>query len=491
MKENPTKNVEQISKDLIPVTTKMKNTGAVGFFNVWIGIGIIIATFAIGGEAALYCNLQQIIFAAVVGTMLLGILFIFTGDIGVEHGVSFPTYVNATLGHKGTMIPNALRTIYGPIWFGIQSYFGATAINQILNVFFGFDNWVICFVLFVIVQVINTACGFKAMEKFANIAAPSIILIGIFIAFRLVAMANANGIQIWSTVYSGDGPTLTAGSLSAFMYVTILNMNYWADNACEVETWSRYAKTTKGEKNLFKRNKCAIPGYVIALPLASGFMVVLGALSTFVTGNYNPIEAINAVTNSPIVLTILLVMIVFAQWSTNVTANLMPSGLCLNALTRGKIPYWVGIVICGILGMVIRPWILVDHIGVFLTITGALWSTMYGMTIADFLLLRKRKLNVPELYKKSGGQFEYFHGFNPVGMISFAFGLVFCVIFPDYAFIAGVIASMILYYILAKFWIFKKYPQADYEDTGDTYRGVSVGRDWDYDEETATVVSSQ
>lgn len=58
MNENPTKNVEQISKDLIPVTTKMKNTGAVGFFNVWIGIGIIIATFAIGGEAALYCNLQ-------------------------------------------------------------------------------------------------------------------------------------------------------------------------------------------------------------------------------------------------------------------------------------------------------------------------------------------------------------------------------------------------------------------------------------------------
>lgn len=491
MEQNTSKNVKQISKDLIPVTTKMKNTGTLGFFNVWIGIGIIIATFAIGGEAAQYCSLQQIIVASVLGTMLLGILYIFTGDIGVEHGVSFPTYVNATLGHKGTVIPNALRTVYGPIWFGIQSYFGATAINQILNVFFGFDNWLVCFVLFVIVQVINTACGFKAMEKFANIAAPCIIVIGIYMAIKLVALANANGIQIWSTVYTGDGPTLSAGSLTAFLYVTILNMNYWADNACEVETWSRYVKTSNGEKNLFKRNKRAIPGYVIALPLASGFMVILGALSTFATGNYNPIEAINAVTNSPIVLTVLLVMIVFAQWSTNVTANLMPSGLCLNALSRGKIPYWVGIVICGVLGMVIKPWVLVDHIGLFLTVTGALWSTMYGMTIADFLLLRKRKLNVPELYQTSGGQYEYFHGFNPAGVFSFLIGLGFCVLLPDYAFIAGVISSMISYYLLAKFWVFKKYPQADYEDAGEAYRGISAGRDWTYDEATATVSSSK
>ena len=90
----------------------------------------------------------------------------------------------------------------------------------------------------------------------------------------------------------------------------MLALNYWADNACEVETWSRYVKTDKGEKKLLKRNKRAIPGYIIALPLASGFMIFLGALSTLTTGNFNPIEAISAVTNNPVILVLLLVMII-------------------------------------------------------------------------------------------------------------------------------------------------------------------------------------
>lgn len=480
-----------ISKDLIPVSFANKNTGTLGYFNVWIGIGIIIATFAIGGEAAAYCSLEQIIAASLLGTLVLGILFCFTGDIGTEHGVSFPTYVGALLGLRGTAIPNFLRTIYGPIWFGVQSYFGATAINQIVYTFSGYSNWMVWFIVFIIVQVVNTACGFKAMEKFANIAAPSIIIIGIYIAVRLIALADANGIQIWGTVYESD-PHLSAGGLTAFMTVTILNMNYWADNACEVETWSRYVKTTPNEKNILRRNIKGIPGYLIALPLASGFMVFLGALSTFATGNYNPIEAINAVTDNPIILSLLLLMIIFAQWSTNVVANLMPSGMCIVALFRSKIPYWLGIVICGTLGAVIQPWVLVDHIGLFLTITGSLWSTLYGMTIADYLLIRKRKLNVPDLYKPVGeSQFSFANGFNPAGVLAFVIGLGGCMIFPDYAFIAGVIISCVSYYFLAKFWVFKSYPQAELSGSGENYYGTSAGREWLYDEDKNTVYPSK
>ena len=482
---------QAISRDLIPVAFAGKNTGTLGYFNVWVGIGIIIATFTIGGEAARYCSLEQIIVASLAGTLILGFLFCFTGDIGVEHGVAFPTYVGALLGLRGTAIPNLLRTVYGPIWFGVQSYFGATAINQIVYTFSGYSNWKLWFVVFVIVQVINTACGFKAMEKFANIAAPSIILIGIYIAVRLIALADTNGIQIWGTVYESE-PHLGAGGLAAFLSVTILNMNYWADNACEVETWSRYVKTTPGEKSVLKRNKKGIPGYLIALPLASGFMVFLGALSTFVTGNYNPIEAINAVTKNPLILSLLLLMIIFAQWSTNVVANLMPSGMCIVALFHSKIPYWLGIVICGTLGALIQPWVLVDHIGIFLTVTGSLWSTLYGMTIADYLLIRRRRLNVPDLYKPVGdSQFSFVNGFNPAGVLAFVIGLVSCMIFSDYAFIAGVIVSCISYYLLAKYWVFRKYPQVELEGGGEAFYGTSEGREWLYDESRNIVYPSK
>ena len=308
---------------------------------------------------------------------------------------------------------------------------------------------------------------------------------------RLFGAADANSIPVWSVVYDSASPHLTAGGVTAFLYVTVLNMNYWADNACEVETWSRFVKTDSGEKHALRRNRRAIPGYVVALPLASGFMVFLGALSTYVTGDYNPIEAISSVTENPVILSVLLLMIVFAQWSTNSVCNLMPSGVCIVALFRSKIPYWLGICICGFIGAVIRPWILIDNIGAFLIITGSLWSTIYGMSIVDFFIIRKRKLNVPDLYKASGGQFSYVNGFNPAGFISFLVGLCACWIFPSFAFVAGAIVSGIVYYFLAKYWVFKKYPQAELGMDGEKYRGISDSREWLYDQEKSVVYPSK
>ena len=52
MDSNGMKKGTKISRDLLPVTLAEKNAGTLGYFNVWIGIGIIIATFAVGGEAA-------------------------------------------------------------------------------------------------------------------------------------------------------------------------------------------------------------------------------------------------------------------------------------------------------------------------------------------------------------------------------------------------------------------------------------------------------
>ena len=66
MSNDNKKKAAKISSDLLPVTLSGKNTGGLGYFNVWIGIGIIIATFAVGGEAAYYCNLKQIALAAIV-----------------------------------------------------------------------------------------------------------------------------------------------------------------------------------------------------------------------------------------------------------------------------------------------------------------------------------------------------------------------------------------------------------------------------------------
>ena len=95
----------------------------------------------------------MLILATLIGSVLIGIFMVLIGDIGVEHGLSFPVYMRAPFGTFGTHIPSLIRGITASCWFGINTYFGAMAINGILNIMFGFDNWFICFLLFAAIAI--------------------------------------------------------------------------------------------------------------------------------------------------------------------------------------------------------------------------------------------------------------------------------------------------------------------------------------------------
>lgn len=477
--------MKKISKDLIPTTQKDRKTGSFGYFNIWIGLAIIIASFSVGGEAVYEVNLQQTIIASFLGCMLLGIVITLVGDVGMEHGIAFPTYCRAVLGDKGLWILNVIRIIFGIIWFGIQTYYGALAINVIVAEFVGFDNWMIWFIVFAAVQVINTAMGFKSMERFANFAAPAIILIGIFMAYRLFGVSSSEGIQVWSRVLESDA---SQGLPQGFLVVMILNMCFWADATAESETWTRYIHVVPGEKRFIVRNKAALAGHMLALPFAETFMVFIGALSTIVVGDYNPINAIHSITSNSVVLSLLLLMVILAQWSTNNTANLMPAAISIVSLTKSRIKYPIGVVIVGVLGWLMRPWVVMDNINIFLSVLGSIWASVIGLTLADYFVIRKRRLNIPDLFDEEEGQFK-FHGWNWAGVIALVISLTTCYFLADYTVFVGAVVTFVIYVILAKFWFFKKYPQAEMTAKGDDFLGISADREWLYDEENNKVYS--
>ena len=75
--------------------------------------------------------------------------------------------------------------------------------------------------------------------------------------------------------------------------------------------------------------------------------------------------------------------------------------------------------------------------------------------------MRKRKLNLPELYRKDG-QYKYWKDINPAAFISFfASLLVSFTISVDIAIYLSLIISIPLYWALMKYWIVKVYPQAE------------------------------
>lgn len=285
-----------MSPDLMPIPHEQKKIGTLGFTFMWVGMAVVLAAFAIGGAGVQSIPLIWVVLGTLLGTVLIGLAITLTADIGIEHGLSFPVYMRAPFGIVGTHFPSIIRGVAASMWFGINTYFGSTAINGILNILFGFDNWFICYILFALFQLFNTALGIKAVEKFADLAAPIIILIGVWMYFNLSGTAAGQGKDIWSWV---ESPVTGGAAFTAFVIVVVSNMGYWSTLAADISSISRFIKAPKYERNWFKRNKGAMVGSLVGLPLTQTFIVVLGAVSYIAVSNFDPVVALQESASGP------------------------------------------------------------------------------------------------------------------------------------------------------------------------------------------------
>jgi nucleobase:cation symporter-1, NCS1 family len=438
-------------------------------------MAVVLAAFAIGGAGVQSLSLGWVVLATVIGSIAIGIFMTLIGDIGIEHGLSFPVYMRAPFGTVGTHIPSIVRGLAASCWFGINTYFGATAMNGILNTLSGFDNWFVCFLIFVIVQLINTALGIKAIERFADLAASVIIIISAWMYTTLSDQALAQGREVWAWI---ERPVTGGAGVMAFVVVIMSNMGFWATLAADMPSLSRFIKAPKHERSWFKRNKSALVGNVVALPITQTFMVIIGGVSYIAVKNYDPVVALQEAATG-IVLGVLLLMIIFAQWSTNTSANLIPTATIFSNVGGPKVPFWVGLLIVGFIGCVVQPWNLFAVIIPVLLVIGGVLSSIVGILFADYYLLRKRRVNVVDLYEDSG-QYHYYKGFNMAGFIAWIVGGVASYFLASYSFIVGFIIGSVVYYILAKYWWFPRYTQVEIEDpSNEKYLGITVGRDWE------------
>lgn len=472
------------SPDLLPITHGERKIGPFGFAVIWVGMAIVLAAFAIGGGGIINLPLGMVILATIIGSVAIGIFMVIIGDIGVEHGLSFPVYMRAPFGTIGTHIPSVVRGVTASCWFGINTYFGSTAMNAILNLLFGFDNWFVCFLIFAALQLFNTSLGIKSIERFADLAAPIIILISCWMYVTLSDRAAAQGKDIWSWV---ETPVAGGSAFTAFMVVIMANMGFWATLAADMPSLSRFFKAPKHERNWFKRNKTQLIGSLIVMPIFNTFMVVIGAVSYIAVSNADPVVALQEAAGG-FILGILLLMIVLAQWSTNTSANVIPAATIFSNVGGPKVPFWFGVIVAGIIGILAQPWSLFGVLVSALLIIGGVLSSIVGILFVDYYVIRKRRVNVEELYETEG-QYKYLGGFNLAGMIAWIIGGVAANLLPTYSFIVGFAVGAVVYYFLAKSWWLVKYKQAEIENPSDEkYLGITVGRDWKIPVEEEVVV---
>lgn len=460
-----------VSEDIVPITSVKRSLGGLGFANIWIGMAIVISVFSFGASGIEDMSIWGVASATLFANILIAVVGSLTGDIGVEHGLSFATYLRAPFGITGVHLPAIARGIVAACWFGINTYIGSTAINYFTLALFGIDNWFLWFLIFAAVQIVNTMLGIKAIDKFSSFAAPCIILITCWMFYKVHAIAVLNNITILG--YAPPSP-----SSSCWLITMCANTGMWAALAADIPNMTRSLKAPVGERNWFKRNINNWVPQFATLPIIETFIAVIGAISYLTTGNWNPVEVIQAQAHG-FTLIILLVMVILAQWSTNTAANLVPPAMCFtNAGARWNLPYKVAVLIAGLIGVCVMPWKILDQLYTYLGYFGSFLSALAGIMICDYYVIRHRRLNVQDLYKKDG-QYRYHGGINWCGIIAWILGTVAANLFSDYGYLFGFPTGFVVYLILTKAWYLKKFPQAEIESKfSDDYLGISVGNEW-------------
>ncbi|MEN1967942.1 cytosine permease [Lentibacillus sp. N15] len=429
--------------EMLPSTSEERDMSYKDFTVLWAGMAINMGVFTIGAQ--LYPGLSPlaIMLGLMVAYLFVTTLLILTGDIGIVYGLPFIVYIRACFGYKGVNFPAVFRMLVCIFWFGFQTWIGAAALNMILGILIGYSNLTLILIIFGALQIWNAAFGVKAMANFDWIAVPVLaILIG-SVTFWLMKENNATFYDIFAM--SGDG----SGSFIIGVVAMIGSWIAMGMNSPDITRKLRHSSDLT-KKGFFARNRKAIAAQLIGFVILSAVQLFVGLIGGIFTGEWDPVQIIAGSISSPFILILGMVGLAFAQWSTNTGTNLMPAAYTIMQIFP-KINWAKATVIAGFLGLVTMPWLLANNLVWFNVVSSGLMGPVIGIMIADYHLLRKRKLNIEEFYKTDGtGAFKYKNNYNVRGFIAYGISFFISLAFGEYSFFVGFLLSILLYYILMK-----------------------------------------
>jgi NCS1 family nucleobase:cation symporter-1 len=175
---------------------------------------------------------------------------------------------------------------------------------------------------------------------------------------------------------------------------------------------------------------------------------------------WDPTSVIVAMDN-PIASVLGCLGIFLAQITTNVAANIVAPANGFSNLFPKKISYRTGVLIGAAISVIIMPWRLLSsasaYIFNFLGTYAVYLGPIAGIYIADYYIVKKRRVDTYDLYRGNGSRYWYKNGFNIPAFIVWVISVLpptIGLIFPSLTFfksifdngwIFGFVLSILIY----------------------------------------------
>ncbi|GAA4867246.1 NCS1 family nucleobase:cation symporter-1 [Saccharopolyspora cebuensis] len=435
------------SYDLAPTRKEGRRWGAYNVFTLWANDAHSLGnyTFAIG-LFALGLNVWGILVAFALASLLLFLLLTLSGYMGHKAGVPFPVMSRIAFGTRGGQIPAAVRGVVAIAWFGIQTYLASSVLNTLLLAMFpalqplqersvlGLSalGWITFLALWA-VQVLIVSYGMHVIRKYMAVAAPVTLITMCALAIWLFVRADG------SIALSTDDPLTGAAMWSQILEGAALWVVIYGTFVLNFCDFTRSA-TSRGA--ILRGNLVGIPVNMLFFAV---IVVVLSGAQFELDGRVitSPTDIVQTIPNMFLLAAASIALVVLTI-AVNLLANFVAPIYVLVDLFPRHLDFRRAGLVSALIGLAILPWNLYDNpvvVNYFLGGLGALLGPLFGVIMADYWLLRRTRVNIPDLYTEDErGEYHYRGGYNPKAVWAFAPAAAIAVVLalvPAFSAVAG------------------------------------------------------
>jgi NCS1 nucleoside transporter family len=405
------KGVEQFGIE--PVPSELKTVGWHDIFAIIFGFALNPGSMLVGGMAVISgLSFWGAIGAITGGVLLATVAYTITATVGVDYGLPGQVSMRMVYGLRGAKwVPSFLRTIASTYWFAYQTVAGSLAVVAILDRWTGTPHSLVAVsITFAVLQAIVALIGYDSLKHLSRIALPFKILILSFVLVLLGTHSDPNFAPAQVFHYAGKP---ASGWL---LFVTWMNV-VAAGSLTMVTDSADFCRYTRSRTDMWW-------GTLLGKVGGGAFAASLGAYGAAASlgKTANVFEVASQLTTSWFVLLLFLVVIALDNWTINVL-NLYTGGLSLSNIFERLGRFWTTLVI-SLLGIILSaiPDVATGYT-TYVGILGNVFSPIAGVLIADYLLVKRMRIDLAALFETKG-RYWYWHGVNPIAVIWTALGFL-------------------------------------------------------------------
>jgi NCS1 nucleoside transporter family len=383
-------------------------------FWIWAGANIAPINWALGALGIILgLGLVETILVVVIGNLIGCAIFAGLTVMGHKTGVNQMVLSRSPFGRRGGYLSSWMQFLMTMGWIGVNTYFPVLLAVGILGHFkihdtFWIKFWVVTGIM--IVQVVIGVYGFYLIRTFEKYTVP--VTMGIMVLMSILAWSR-HGVVNWHLKSALSG---SAHFSSITGLITAIGVGWGISWVTWASDYSRFVPKRYSSKQVFWYSY-----WGMFIPTV--WLAILGATLASSNKSLDPAQLVTDVFGGFIAVLVML-MVLHGPIATNII-NVYSSALAGISAGIKATRLQLG-VLAGAVGFALTLYFVsnsdfaskFDNWLVGLILWMSPWA---GVVLADFYLVRKQKIDVPELY--ADPQRSAYGDVNWIGIAAFVVGL--------------------------------------------------------------------